>query len=379
MKNIAIGLLLLLTWLWPAAAVQAQDAVPDTGLEIPAVPELGQQNAPAEVDQVAPADGFQPVSSNGVFRVLAIGDDLGGGLGAGLTRLTESGGAYDVTNRFNESSGIARPEVYDWVETVQKITEDKQFDAVVVLLGTNDRQDIRLGQFRYKFNTPDWVESYKLQLDSLLDIVTSKHMQIYWVSLPPMADAAYDSDMQMLNGLFKERVTAQNGNFVDIRPAFLAADGSYTDRGPDDTGTVRKLRSRDGVGFYKEGNNRMAQLVLAALEERRKLVGKPAVAETEKPAEAPTDLAETPILGQSLGGGASETFDTKDIIVALRATAPKVAPQVVKQAEQVPAATRIIDVVAASGSASEKLLTTGVSPPAPAGRFDDYSYTTTAQ
>ena len=52
--------------------------------------------------------------------------------------------------RFNEESGLARPEVYDWPATVPKILASNAYDVIVVMLGANDRQTIRDGEQRYR-------------------------------------------------------------------------------------------------------------------------------------------------------------------------------------------------------------------------------------
>ena len=72
--------------------------------------------------------------------MLVLGDAIGGGLGAGLTRVAEASGDYEVSIRFNEESGLARPEVYDWPATVPKILGSNAYDVIVVMLGANDTQ-----------------------------------------------------------------------------------------------------------------------------------------------------------------------------------------------------------------------------------------------
>ncbi len=74
----------------------------------------------------------------------------------------------------------------------------------------------------------------------------------------------------------KERVEAKGARFIDIRHAFANPQGSYTDTGPDDTGEFVRLRSRDGVHFFKQGNNRLAQLVLEAIKQSPWPAAKPA-------------------------------------------------------------------------------------------------------
>jgi uncharacterized protein len=220
-----------------------------------------------------------------VTDILVLGDAVGGGLGAGLTRMGELDGRYQVALRFNEESGLARPEVYDWAATLPKILQSNSYDAIVVLLGTNDRQMIRSGNERYAFNSPGWIEAYKTQVDMLLDELVDSGAKVYWVSLPPMANPEYDAAMRAITELQRERVEARGMTFLDIRPQFSNPDGSYTDTGEDDTGEVRKLRGKDGISFFKQGNNKLAKLVLEAIESGKAAAPRTAkVSLPEKPA-----------------------------------------------------------------------------------------------
>ena len=121
-----------------------------------------------------------------------IGDVLGGGLGC---RHDAAGGCQRraPTSRcgFVEESGIARPEVYDWGATLPKIFEGSNYDAVVVLLGSNDRQMIKDGNLRHAFGTPEWAAAYGKQTDRILDILAGSGAAVFWVSLPPMGDAGF--------------------------------------------------------------------------------------------------------------------------------------------------------------------------------------------
>ena len=221
------------------------------------------ENAPIMGSQSTEEVIQQPVDDT--YRILVIGDALAGGLGAGLSRMAEPEPRFEIVNRFQETSGIARPEVYDWAKSLPKIMEGKDFKAVVVLLGANDRQAIREGDFRLVFNTPEWTAAYEAKVDELLDVLNGAGVKVFWVSIPPMGDAKYDADMQILAALQKQEVQSKGQIYVDLRGAFLGPDGNYTDKGPDDTGEVRKLRSRDGVTFFKQGNNRFGQLLLAEI------------------------------------------------------------------------------------------------------------------
>lgn len=295
--------------------------------------------------------------------ILVIGDALGGGLGAGFNRRAEVESGLNVTVRFNEESGIARPEVYDWGATLPKILEGKSYDAAAVLLGANDRQVIRADNLRYEFNSPEWIAAYRKQVDRIIDALTVAGTKVYWVSIPPMGEPEYEAAMAAILKIQKEQVEAKGATFVDIRPAFLSADGRYTDVGPDDTGEVRKLRSRDGVGFFKQGNNRMAQLVLEAIKKGGPMV--PATAEAPATGDAPGGGVETPLFGQTGSDGLEMTFRPPHPGAAVLTS--------VAASGDTAAGLSALQSLSPPGSAAEKLFVTGEAAPSPAGRADDFS------
>ncbi|MFT3988145.1 DUF459 domain-containing protein [Aestuariivirga sp.] len=305
-------------------------------------------------------DGAQPVASQ--THILVIGDALGGGLGAGFSRLAESDGSLDITLRFNEESGIARPEVYDWGDTVPKILDGKSYDAAVVLIGSNDRQMIRDGDFRYAFGTDPWKAAYVKQLDRVLDAFKAAGIPVYWVSLPPMQDLAYDGDLKIVSALQKQEVEKRAAHYVDLRADFLGKDGAYIDSDTDSSGAPRKLRGKDGVSFFKQGNDRMAELVLAAIRSATPQAlpksGTPVTAKTSAPAAALPPVAELPVFGQAGSTGEDQSFRAEDVLVAM---GPGGAGLVALRA------------LAQPGSAAERMFVTGEAAPPPKGRADDFS------
>jgi hypothetical protein len=306
-----------------------------------------------------------------VTDILVLGDAVGGGLGAGLTRMADIDGRYEVALRFNEESGLARPEVYDWKATLPKILESNSYDVIVVMLGSNDRQMIRSGNERHAFNSPGWIEAYKTQIDMVLDELAESGADVYWVSLPPMANSEYDAAMKAITDLQRERVEARGMNFLDIRPEFSNPDGSYTDMGKDDTGEVRKLRGKDGISFFKQGNNRLGQLVLEAIARGKTAAPKTAkvsLPETTSVQRPEISAArEVPLFGQIGIMGDIVTLRPKDVVMN--------ASLVVGGAETLPpaAALEAIRAMAPQGSSAEKLFRLGQAPDAPKGRADDFS------
>lgn len=355
--------------MWSRCAIAALMLVlccPGTGMAQTAdMPVMGTIDSDAQ--ETPPAADETPDRT----QILVVGDAIGGGLGAGLQRVAEADGGYEVTIRFNEESGLVRSDVYDWGETLPKILEGKSYDIVVVLLGTNDRQQIRAGNARFAFNSPDWVTAYKTRLDRIMDGLAASGTQVYWIGIPPMGNPDYDAAMQAITALQKERAEAKGITFLDFRAAFTNPDGSYTDTGADDTGAIRKLRSRDGVTFFKQGNNRMGQLLLAAIEKSGppgKAAAQPVAArgDLQGPAGTVSPPVEIPWFGASDPAGGAITIQPEGVtsVAALAPAGPGLPPS---------AALSALEQLARPGSAAAKLFGSGESVPAPAGRVDDFT------
>jgi hypothetical protein len=114
--------------------------IPAFALAQDTTPLIGSQANEPQTELVA------PILNDGIYRILVIGDSMAGGLGAGMVRMAANESGFEVVSRFNESSGLTRPDVYDWASALPKIMDGKNFNAVVVLIGMNDRQDIQVMQ-----------------------------------------------------------------------------------------------------------------------------------------------------------------------------------------------------------------------------------------
>lgn len=343
--------------LWPLAALAQTD-----------VPVMGSSATTGAVEQqVPPAADEKPVT-----EILTIGDAIGGGLGAGLARVTEPSGDYDVSIRLNEESGLARPEVYDWAATVPKILDGNDFDVIVVMLGSNDRQMIRDGNMRYEFGTPEWTTTYAMQVNLLLDRLAASKARVIWVAPPPMRDPEYDAAMQTIATLQKDLVEKRGMTFVDLRPQFTNPDGTYTDSTTDGAANIIKLRGRDGISFFKTGNNLMGEKVLAVIEaepkpdeaqvtEKTSRLDVPGVNKTDS--EALPDAV--PLFGQAVMDAEPYTVQPEGVTAnAILLAAGDLGPE---------AALKTLRDLAPTGSGAERLFKLGSPETAPSGRPDDFA------
>lgn len=346
-RLLPIGLALLMSI--AAAAAQSPDA-----------PVMGSSAA----GDAAPAEPAKQMT-----HILVLGDAIGGGVGAGLQRVSEAAGAYQVSIRFNEESGLSRPEVYDWASTLPKILAGNAYDVIVVMMGANDRQVIRAGDERLPFGSAGWAAAYKANVDGLLDLLGKSGAKVIWVSQPPMKDADYDAALRTISALQRERVEAHGMTFLDIRPLLLGADGSFAETGPDADGNTVRIRSRDGVTFFKAGNNRLGQAVLGAIEAASGRA--PPAAAGEKNAEtrqqAPAHAAgpQVPLFGQFMPDGDDYTVSPEGVTAnAMLLAGGGLDPQ---------SALKTLRSIAPEGSNAERLFKLGEPAEAPRGRADDFS------
>jgi hypothetical protein len=275
---------------------------------------LGGPLAAQEQDRPAPP-------SNG-YNVFIIGDALAGGLWAGTTR---TGGEYPdfaITGRFKEGSGLARPDIYDWVSAVPKILERHLVDIAVVLVGTNDGQDIRSDAGRLAFGSDEWANAYRAQVDEIIRVFMEQEVAVYWIGLPPMQSASHDDAVSTIADLQRERVLANGAKYIDVRPAFANSDGGFAQSGIGINGNEERLRSLDGIKFIKAGNDKLSMIVFDSINAD---LGHgppgPAVAEGGD-ALAGEAQAGLPLFGMELADGSLVTLAPADLPVRLANLGP---------------------------------------------------------
>jgi len=308
------------------------------------------------------------------YSIFVIGDSLAGGLFAGMDRAARGDTKLKVAGRFKEDSGLARPEIYDWPAALRKILEGQEVDIAIILIGSNDGQDMRPDGVKAQFGSPEWLAAYQAQLTALLDAFEEKGTAVYWVSLPPMGSADYEAKMRTIAEKQSEVLKAKGIRQIDIRPAFSKPDGAYTDSGEDINGVFMRLRERNGVNFLRSGNDKLAKIVLEAVRADLAVAGQQPEAESVA-AEAPSDPVTAPgredfgipMFGQGLVTGEAEVLPPENLppagtIATARSDSGKGDREVT-----------IEETEAAAGGSAAALYGSGRWPTVKPGRVDDFS------
>jgi hypothetical protein len=205
--------------------------------------------------------------------VLVLGDNLAEWLAYGLEEAFEDVPELGVTDRSKLTSGLVRPEFHDWAKAIPDIlAREAKVDFIVMMLGSNDRQAIRIDREAAEPGTDRWRELYAQRVDAAMQAMKARGVPVYWVGLPPLRGQRTSTHMAQLNEIYKERAQKNGVTYIDVWNGFVDEHGNYTQFGPDFAGQVRRLRTNDGVHFTVAGARKLALFLEQDL--RRDLLGR---------------------------------------------------------------------------------------------------------
>lgn len=178
---------------------------------------------------LARADRYGP---QGGTRVLVIGDSMiAGGFGLYLARALGEDRGYDVTRRGKSSSGLSRPDFFDWMAEAKRLVGETPFDATVVMFGGNDVQGLYMGKGEWiTWDDEGWSEEYARRVNALADIVAPSGQQLFWIGMPVMRPSKFHARVQRVNTIYRaEMAIRPSALFVDIWSVLADEDGQYSD------------------------------------------------------------------------------------------------------------------------------------------------------
>ncbi|MGE3306254.1 MAG: DUF459 domain-containing protein [Rhizobiaceae bacterium] len=190
--------------------------------------------------------------------VLVVGDFMANGVSEGLTEVYAQNPDVKVIERSNGSSGFVRPDFYNWPEEIKALIDTEKPSAVVFMLGSNDRQQMTVGEVREEPMSDIWVAEYTKRASALAGAIKEKGVPFVWVGMPAFKSKKMTSDMLVLNDAFRTAAQAGGGEFIDIWDGFVDENGAYVQTGPDINGQPVRLRASDGINFSRPGKRKAA-------------------------------------------------------------------------------------------------------------------------
>ena len=203
-------------------------------------------------------------------KILVVGDFMAKSLSEGLqTAFTQAPGVA-VVRKTNGSSGLVRDDYYNWNRKLPGFLDEVQPSLVIVMIGSNDRQQMRQGRKRIAVRSEEWVTEYTERVDLMARAVRARNIPLIWVGAPPYKSSSMSTDILAFNNIYKTVVEDINGQYIDIWDGFVDADGKFVYTGSDIIGQQVRLRTSDGIRMTKAGRRKLAFYVEKSV---RRLLG----------------------------------------------------------------------------------------------------------
>ena len=209
---------------------------------------------------VTPTPSAKPAS--GTFVVAVIGDSLGQLLTQGLSEAFADKPEVVILRKARDSTGLVRDDYFDWVKGAHDLVAGPdKIDVAVMMIGSNDRQQIRDGAGTADLHTQRWRDIYAARVAAIADLFRDKKIPLIWVGLPIMKSDRLSADMAEFNDVYREGAGKAGATYIDTWEAFADDRGQYSAYGPDVNGKFVKIRSDDGVNFTRAGARTLAHYV----------------------------------------------------------------------------------------------------------------------
>jgi uncharacterized protein len=214
-------------------------------------------------DQVAQARGEAKA------KIAFVGDSMADGLWGGISRLTPRDsclkGNVELGRFAKNSTGLTRPERFNWADEVKRIGETFKPNLFMMTLGLNDRQSVVVGGRVTLETSPEYPARYKERVTAVLKSVAASKAALLWIGLPAMRDAAPDKDAREKNKLFAETIAEFGDQSLQYVPPWRlneAGEDKFASFGPDSTGKMIQIRAPDGEHFTPAGELLVAAYLL---------------------------------------------------------------------------------------------------------------------
>ena len=246
------------------------DEAPGGGIVVPpeAIPSVPGEGGGDDGGEVHTRGPIRKPTGKNKLRVAVIGDSLASGLGVYLERVLRPA-LVRVSRQGRISTGLARPDYFDWPVAMSEIVDNFQPDLIVVMLGENDNQALRnaAGHEETPVGTYEWPQAYGDRVEDFMRSATSKGARVVWVGLPNVSDKGRRGILERQNAVFDQSATGvRDVTYLDTWDMFESPDGGYTAYYRSD-GKVELIRESDGLHFNAAGYELLARAVVEAAQQ----------------------------------------------------------------------------------------------------------------
>jgi hypothetical protein len=188
--------------------------------------------------------------------------------GQSLQRMAVDRGTIDATLDFHISTGLTRPDFFDWPAHFADDVLPSKPEVLVVIFGANDSQPMVVDGKAQNIDSPEWQAEYRRRTAAAMDELAGKGRLVIWVGEPVMRDGGFSQRMARLDVIYREEAAKRPWiRYVDTRSMFANGSGHYSAYLPGADGRPVLMRQGDGIHLSRAGGDRLAATVLAVLDQ----------------------------------------------------------------------------------------------------------------
>ncbi len=212
-----------------------------------------------------PASVVHPTAAD-PLRVLIVGDSLGIDMGQALQNDLANTGVVQATLDAKESTGLTRPEYYNWPAELQTDLTQLDPQIVVVMMGANDPQDFP-GPPDIPYASAQWDQLYSQRVAAFMAEAASGGAKVLWVGMPPMQDPVLNQKMAHIDALDQAQAAANHDvTWISSWNILGGPQGVYTPY-LEVNGQEVNVRYPDGTHIAPGGSELLAQAVMAQMRD----------------------------------------------------------------------------------------------------------------
>jgi hypothetical protein len=189
--------------------------------------------------------------------VYIAGDSDAGAFAPYLKKLIDQTGVVNVTTDYKVSSGLSRPDFYDWPARFAAQIPAVRPDIVVVTFGGNDGQGMT-GPNAPKgaaVDSPEWRAEYGRRVGEVMDFLRADGRTLIWVGIPNGPSDEFTARLRVQNEVVVAQAQARpDVVFIDAWNRFTGLSGGYAEYVVDPRDGVSKpVRAKDGFHLNTDG------------------------------------------------------------------------------------------------------------------------------
>ena len=201
-------------------------------------------------------------------RVLIAGDSDAGAFGPPLEELLGATGVVATTLDYKVSSGLSRPDFFDWPARFREQLAALDPHLVIVTFGGNDAQDLAIDGRSVPVADPAWTTAYRSRIREVLDLLTADGRHVVWVGIPNASSEAFTARLRVQRDAVVAELSAhpavERVHYVDTWSRFAGRSGGYADYIVDPRdGVGKKVRAADGFHLNVAGAEILATDIAA--------------------------------------------------------------------------------------------------------------------